>query len=62
MNRLDILLLDGFHFDESHIRTAHRLADRLSVIGVIFITLDVPLCQYSCRSIFSLSNMTGGGK
>ena len=43
MNRLDILLLYGLRFDVSHIRPAHRLAYRLSVIGIILIALDVGL-------------------
>ena len=62
MNRLDILLLYRFHFDVSHIRPAHRLADRLSVIGVILITLDVgrnELWWYQLHLVAMLSKYPG---
>ena len=38
---LFILLLDGLYRYKPHIGSAHRLADRFSIIGIIFIALDV---------------------
>jgi hypothetical protein len=37
VNRLDILLLNRFYPNRVHIRSSHRLTDRLCIIGIVFI-------------------------
>jgi hypothetical protein len=40
MHRLEILLFNRFYLDRVHIGPTHRLADRLRIIGIVFVALD----------------------
>lgn len=37
MQRLQVLLFDGFAWHKPHIRTAHGFADRLRTVGIVFL-------------------------
>jgi hypothetical protein len=41
MNRLNILLLYGLYFHESHIWPAHRFTDGLGIMRIVLVTFDV---------------------
>jgi hypothetical protein len=43
MCRLDILLLNTLHSNKAHVRSTHRFADRLGIIGVVLVALHVGL-------------------
>src|SRR5438094_7234228 len=40
---LQVLLLDGFTRHETHARTAYRFADRLGVVGIVLLRLQLGL-------------------
>jgi hypothetical protein len=37
VQRLQVLLFDGFAGNKSHVGTAYRFADRLSIVGIILL-------------------------
>src|SRR5439155_18891222 len=40
---LQVLLLDGFARHETHARTAYRFADRLGIVGIVLLLLQIGL-------------------
>jgi hypothetical protein len=45
------LLLNALDSDKAHIGTAHRFADRLSVIGIVLITFHVGFYELGCDQL-----------
>jgi hypothetical protein len=41
MRRLDILLLDRLDCHKAHVRSAHRFADRLDIVGVVLVAFHL---------------------
>jgi hypothetical protein len=43
VQHLDVLLLNAFYRHETHVRSAHGLADRFGIVGVVLVAFHIRL-------------------